>query len=124
MIAALLVVLLAAGPGCSRSEPPPLPPSRLVRPEVDGRMVRHGPVRGYLARPIDRDERGGTLLLVDAVDDAARAAARAEAAEHRLALAVGPDAPLDEARAWIARLAGGAEVRERCLRAACPGDAP
>ena len=124
MIGALLVALLAAGPGCSRDEPPALPPSRLAPPEVDARMVRHGAVRGYLARPIDRDEQGATLILVDAIDEAARSAARAEARGHRLALAVAPDAPLDAARSWVARLAGGAEVRERCLRAACPEGSP
>lgn len=114
----LLAALACAEPAVPLPDPIGPPPST-------GRAVAMGAVRGYLARPAGRDPAGGTLLLVDALDDGARAAALEAAAAGVWAMAIPPEIDTAASRAYVAGLQGtGDSVTSRCLRVAAPCVSP
>lgn len=119
MTAALLAALL--GLGCGEPAPVALPAPARQEPTARGRMVRHGAVEGYVARPLAEGQgRAGTLLLVERLDEDARAAALALAEQGGVALAVAPGADGDQARAYLAGMPDVATIQVVCRRAACP----
>lgn len=120
MITALLPLLLL-GPACQEAAPVALPPPARIEPTARGRMVRHGEVEGYIARPlVGGSGRVGTLLLVELQDEPARQAALALAAQGGVALAVAPPTPVELARAYLAGMPDVASVVVVCQRASCP----
>jgi hypothetical protein len=117
-VIAVLVVALAAG--CDRAEPAPLPEPVLVSKAWDARMVKAPGVSGYLARPTAEGEHDAVLLLVPAIDLAARAEAEARAETGLVALAVGPDSDDARALAYLSALPHVRAVRVECRRPSCP----
>lgn len=103
---------------CER--PVPLPEPSYVA--IDARAVRFEAVSGYLARP-RAGEGPAALLLVDALDAQARAAAEERARAGAWALATAPDVPVAAARAYLEGMAGArGPATVVCLRATPCGD--
>ncbi len=113
----LLSLLLAC------TDPPAaLPPSALPdrKPPI-GRMVRTGAVQGYLASPAALTEPlPGTLVLVDTLDEAGKAAARTRADAGTVVFVVLPTVDADAARAYLDGLPSTRGVTVACERAVCP----
>ncbi len=114
----LLLGLLACDPA---QQPAPLPPPMQAEPTVIGRMVKAGPVEGYLARPIaPASGREGLLLRVATVDGTSREEARRRAEAGVVVLVVG--APIDPAlaRAYLEGMPEVASTRVECPGGGCP----
>ncbi len=115
---ALPLVLLA----CATEPARPLPAPEPLASDVSLRRVKVPGVEALIARP--QPEGGGgeaTLLLVEALDDAAAEQARALAERGRIALAISPETETGAARAYLAGMPGVPSPPEvRCLRALCP----
>lgn len=119
MTAALLAALL--GLGCGEPAPVALPPPARQEPTARGRMVRHGAVEGFIARPLaPGQDRVGTLLLVERVDEEARQAALLLAEQGGVALAVAAPTEAEPARLYLAGMPDVAAVQVACRRTACP----
>lgn len=92
-----------------------------TRPPAVGRLVEAGPVRGFLARPgAESPPTPAELLLVEALDADAKAAAIEIAEAGGVALAIPPGVDLDKARAYLAGMPSTGPLTERCLRSHCP----
>ncbi len=114
------MIALLAALACSEA-PAPLPASALPdhAPPV-ARMVRAGAVTGYLARPADAPAPlPGALVLVEVIDEAGRAAARARADAGAVVLLVAPGVDPSAAEAYLAGLPTTGAVSVVCERADC-----
>lgn len=114
-----MTVLLLLGLSCSAEDPVPLPePTHDVwRPK--GRMVAASDLRGYLVKP-ESTPAPGLLVLVDAIDPAARASADQEAVAGRIVLLIEADTDTARAEDYLNRLASTRGVQTRCDRETCP----
>lgn len=114
----LLLILTIA---CNAEPAAPLPAPEPVAEVVSLRRVKVPGVEAMIARSMPEGGAGeGTLLLVDALDEAAAEQARAAAAGGRVALAVAPEVAEDRARAYLEGIPGVKRpTRTRCLRASC-----
>lgn len=113
---------------CGAEPPAPLPPSILAAEAAaqgDGRMVAVTGVRGYLARPREPAlPCPGVVVLVDQIDEAARAEARERAAKGEVLLLIEADTDAAAARRYLAGMSRTTEVTERCAARRCADGGP
>ena len=108
---ALLLLWLAC------SDPAPLPPSKVVTPTTQGRVVQAGEVRGYLARPIADGAVRGIVLRVSG--SGAQLAADQRAAAGQVVLAISPEISTEAAVAYVGAIPGILTVQTECLPSDC-----
>ncbi len=122
MTAFLLLGLLA----CGQPDPMPLPQPVRAGPTVEARMVRMGAVTGWLARPLAAPPgaKPGTLVLVEAIDDQHKQAARGLAEAGRVVLVVDAAVDAAAAHAYLAGMPDVGSVEQRCERADCAPATP
>lgn len=104
-------------PWLACSDPEPLPPSRVIAPTTQGRVVQAGQVRGYLARPVAGDTARGVVLRVSG--SGAQLAADQRAAAGQVVLAISPGISTEAAIAYVEAIPGILTVQTECLPMDC-----
>jgi hypothetical protein len=105
--------------GCTSEPPLPLPQPEQPVWQAKGRMVSAADLRGYLVTPQTLPAMG-VLVLVDDIDDAARAHALALAEAGELVLLLPPSVETARGVAYLDGLSTTRGVRTLCQRASCP----
>lgn len=114
----LLIALLACDPAVP---PAPLPPEVRTEPKTVGRMVKAGPVVGFIARPRSATPPlPGLVLRASAIDDAARAEALRRAEDGVVALVIDPTIDAEQALTYVRDMPDVGDATLQCLGAACP----